>query len=83
MTKPLLLIIASAALAIVPGVSNATPSAEGAPRDAAAAAQAPAPTEATKRYCAVETLTGSHIQKKTCMSRDAWIKAYGFDPAKQ
>lgn len=31
------------------------------------------------RYCVVATFTGSRIEKKTCLTRDEWLKR-GFDP---
>ena len=31
------------------------------------------------RYCVVATFTGSHVEKKTCLTRDEWLKR-GFDP---
>ena len=36
------------------------------------------PTKPT-RYCVVATFTGSHVEKKTCLTRDEWLKR-GFDP---
>jgi hypothetical protein len=80
MIKPLLITLASAALAIVPGVSVATPRAGDA---APAASAAPAPAEAATKYCVYETPTGSHIRKKTCLTRDQWIKSYDFDPTEK
>ena len=80
MTKPLLITLASAVLAIVPGVSNATPRAGDA---APAESTARAPTDAKTRYCIVETPTGSHIQKRICLTRDEWIKSHDFDPTQQ
>jgi hypothetical protein len=80
MIKPLLITLASAALAIVPGVSTATPRAGDA---APAASAAPAPTEAQPKYCVFDTPTGSHIRKKTCLTREQWIKAYNFDPTEK
>ena len=82
MIKPLLMTLASAVLAIVPAVSSATPRA-GAAAPAASAAPAPAPAEAQPKYCVFETPTGSHIRKKTCLTRDQWIKTYNFDPTEK
>jgi len=80
MIKPLLMTFASAVLAIVPGVSSATPRAG----DAAPAASAvPAPAEAQPKYCVLETPTGSHIRKKTCLTRDQWINSCNFDPTEK
>ncbi len=31
------------------------------------------------RYCVVATFTGSRVEKKTCLTRDEWLKR-GFDP---
>ena len=80
MIKPLLITLASAALAIVPGVSTATPRAGDA---APAASPAPAPAEAQPKYCVFDTPTGSHIRKKTCLTREQWIKTYNFDPTEK
>lgn len=80
MIKPLLTILASAALAIVPGVSTATPRAGD---TTPAASPAPAPAEAQTKYCVFETATGSHIRKKTCLTREQWIKSYDFDPTEK
>lgn len=81
MTKSIVIALAGAVLAIAPGVSYATPRAGDVAAPAAPAAQAPA--DAKKKYCAVEALTGSHLRTRSCMTREEWIKAYDFDPAKK
>jgi hypothetical protein len=50
----------------------------GAPEPAPTAA--PAPVEA-KRYCIVETFTGSLLPKRVCHSRAEWLQQ-GYDPLK-
>ena len=80
MIKPVLITLASVALAIMPGVATATPrSGDVAPAPSAAAA----PAEAQIKYCVLDTPTGSHIRKKTCLTRDQWIKSYNFDPTEK
>ncbi|MEG3144766.1 hypothetical protein U1839_08880 [Sphingomonas sp. RT2P30] len=42
----------------------------------------PAPTATApseQRYCVVDDQTGSHIPRKTCLTRKQW-QARGFDP---
>jgi hypothetical protein len=34
---------------------------------------------AAKRYCVIDTMTGSRLPYKTCQTRDQWL-AQGFDP---
>jgi len=31
------------------------------------------------RYCVIATFTGSQVEKKTCLTREEWLKR-GFDP---
>ena len=33
-----------------------------------------------RRVCVVDTPTGSHIQRKDCRTRAAWIASFGIDP---
>lgn len=35
-----------------------------------------------KRYCMVDTFTGSRVPHKTCQTRAEWIAETGQDPAK-
>ena len=63
---------ALAATAVAPA-SAATP-------DPVAAASAPAKAKKPTRYCVESNVTGSNIVRKTCKTRDEWIKAEGFDP---
>jgi len=52
------------------------------PSGKAAKAQDEAPkAPKEKRYCVVEPkVTGSHLSRKTCKTRDRWIAENGFDP---
>lgn len=47
----------------------------------AAPARPPAPTELKQvRYCTVDEIGGSRFTKRTCKTRDAWVKDENFDP---
>ena len=65
---------AAVALAAAPGVATAQTT-----EVAAAAAQTavvqPAQAAPAKRYCIVETPTGSRIPQKTCKTRDEWLSS--------
>lgn len=80
-------IFAAAALfagAIVPATATATaidPSREAKPASKPAAPQDPALDK--RRYCIVQTTTGSILGKKACMSRTEWIAQTGKDPVKR
>jgi len=41
---------------------------------------APAKVKKETRYCVENPVSGSNIVRKTCKTRDAWIKSEGFDP---
>lgn len=44
-------------------------------------ARPPAPTELKEvRYCTVDEIGGSRFTKRTCKTRDAWVKDENFDP---
>ena len=60
------------ALAATPGGANTVT----ASADTPAASAGP---NKPSRYCVAETFTGSHVIKKTCLTRDEWLKR-GFDP---
>jgi hypothetical protein len=71
---------AVAALTMVAGSAQATDSRPAS--DAPPAARATPAAEATpeqKKYCIVDTLTGSRIAQKICKTREAWLRE-GFDP---
>jgi hypothetical protein len=50
--------------------------------DPAAASTAPAKAKRPTRYCVENVVPGSNIVRKTCKTRDEWIKAEGFDPVR-
>jgi hypothetical protein len=76
MTKPHLLILASAVLAVATPIAGIAAEPEG----GAAPAQTSQPRAEQKiRYCIVETPLGSHIEKKKCLTRAEWLKQ-GVDP---
>ena len=68
-------LIAAAALTAATAAS-AEPKPEASDTAAVSATTAAAPA---KRYCVVDTLTGSRLQQRECKSLDAWL-AEGFDP---
>ncbi|HEX7850902.1 MAG TPA: hypothetical protein VF485_14325 [Sphingomonas sp.] len=69
-----------AALTMVAGSAQAAePRTIGDATPAARATPTAEPTSQTK-YCVVDTLTGSRIQKKICKTRAAWMREDGFDP---
>lgn len=68
-------IVAAAAL-----VATAVVPASAAITDPAGAPSAPAKVKKPTRYCVENAVTGSNIVRKTCKTRDEWIKAEGFDP---
>ena len=51
--------------------------------DPAGVVSAPAGAKKSTRYCVADTLVGSRIARKTCKTRDEWIKAEGFDPIRR
>jgi hypothetical protein len=69
-----------AALTMVAGSAQAIDSRPA--NDAAPATRATPAAEATsqKKYCIVDTVTGSRITQKICKTREAWIRDEGFDP---
>lgn len=80
MPKTMMFSAATALLAIVAAPAQAgTPGAGGG--RSAVPAQAPSPDAAkeAKKYCVVDTLSGSRIARKVCLTRDDWMKR-GFDP---
>lgn len=40
------------------------------------------PVAKPTRYCVISEVAGSRFTHTKCKTRDAWIKAEGFDPAK-
>ncbi|MFV0624725.1 hypothetical protein ACBY01_12060 [Sphingomonas sp. ac-8] len=84
--------IVAAAAAVLVGVAAVAAPAYAQPRSGPAAPRtvpAPAPAESVDapkpqtqkatRYCSNETLTGSHIAKRVCHTRDEWL-GMGVDP---
>ncbi len=43
---------------------------------------APAASD-SKLYCVVRDVTGSHLQQRTCKTREQWIRDDDFDPTKK
>ncbi|NML05516.1 hypothetical protein [Sphingomonas sp. G-3-2-10] len=41
------------------------------------------PAAKTKRYCVESDVTGSRMARRTCKTRDQWLKEDGFDPIGQ
>ena len=78
MSRTLLFIAAGAMLAVAAAPLRARALAPGTGNGMEAPGASAGPTKAT-RYCVVATFTGSHIEKKTCLTRDEWLKR-GFDP---
>ncbi|MEO9133023.1 MAG: hypothetical protein ABI240_17695 [Sphingomonas sp.] len=80
MSKAILMGVAAAfCMAAASPVLAATPDSGGAPKpETVQSGTAPLSTAKTK-YCVIDTLTGSHISKKTCHTRKEWLDQ-GFDP---
>jgi len=57
----------------------ALPAVAATPDPAATSVASEKPAATAKRYCLVETRTGSNIKHKTCQTREAWLRE-GFDP---
>ena len=69
-----------AALALAAGSAQASrPQPTGDEAPAARATPAAEPTT-QKKYCIVDTITGSRIAQKICKTREAWMREDGFDP---
>ena len=69
-----------AALTMVAGSAQAFgphPTGDEAPAARATPAAEPTPQ---KKYCIVDTATGSRIPQKICKTREAWMREDGFDP---
>jgi hypothetical protein len=79
MTKSLLLTVAGAMLAAATPIAATASDSTSAPTTGA---PAPAPVEAKIRYCFIEAPTGSHVRKKTCLTREQWLER-GQDPTKK
>jgi uncharacterized membrane protein len=72
--------VAAAMIAAAVLVAGATAPAYAADPDADAP-KAAAKVEKEKKYCVVDTLTGSRVQKKICRTRAEWIARTGSSPA--
>ncbi|MEG3150000.1 hypothetical protein U1769_08885 [Sphingomonas sp. ZT3P38] len=79
MTKSLLFTVAGAMLAAATPIVATASDSTSAPTTGA---PAPAPVEAKTKYCIIETPTGSHARKKTCLTREEWLNR-GQDPTKK
>ena len=76
MPRIVLLIAGGFMLAVAPLQAEAATLGAGNAMEAPdSSASSPKPT----RYCVVATFTGSRVEKKTCLTRDEWLKR-GFDP---
>jgi hypothetical protein len=73
--------VAAAMIAAAVLVAGATAPAYAAdPTGEAPKPAATAKAEKAKRYCVVDTLTGSRVQRKICRTRAEWIAHTGSDP---
>lgn len=75
--------VAAAMIAAAVLVAGATAPAYAADPTSDAPKAATVKVEKTKRYCVVDTPTGSHIQKKICRTRAEWIARTGADPVSE
>ena len=83
MPKTMMFSAAAALFAIVAApLQAATPGAGGGKGGAEVQAPSPDTAKAPKKYCVVDTLSGSHIARKTCLTREEW-RQRGFDPLDQ
>ena len=69
------------AAAIAAGLTLIAVSPAGASPDPARSSAKAAPAAKSQRYCVETQVTGSRLARRTCKTRDAWIKSDGFDPA--
>jgi len=80
MSKPILIgVIAVFCMATVSPVMAAAPDPGGAAKAEKSEPGATAVAADKVKYCVVDTLTGSHLRTKTCLTRKEWL-AQGFDP---
>ena len=83
MSKPILMGVAAAfCMAAASPVMAATPDPNGAPKAEKPESGVASVGKAATKYCIVDTATGSHIPKKTCLTRKEWL-AQGVDPLDQ
>lgn len=68
---------AAAVLSAVPAWAETRP---GIPAPAASSAASPVVAIKDKRYCVVETFTGSRLPTKVCKTRAKWMSEDNFDP---
>ena len=69
-----------AALALIAGSASANGREPASDAKPAARATPTADASAQKRYCVVDTITGSRIEQKVCKTREAWMREDNFDP---
>lgn len=80
MSKSILLGVAAAfCMAAASPIMAAAPDSGGTPKAEMSASGATSAATDKMKYCVVDTITGSHIPKKTCLTRKEWL-AQGFDP---
>ena len=83
MSKPILMgVVAAFCMAAAGPAMAATPNSGGAPKADKPGSGAASEGKAATKYCIVDTVTGSHIPKKTCLTRKEWL-AQGVDPLEQ
>lgn len=71
--------LAAIALATAPASANSRQSrSEGKP--SAGATPTASPSANQKRYCVVDTMTGTRIRTRECKTREEWIREDNFDP---
>ncbi|MEO6217562.1 MAG: hypothetical protein ABIO86_16155, partial [Sphingomonas sp.] len=74
MSKPIVMVIVAAfCMAAAGPVVAATPGSGGAPKAEKPESGTTSGGKAATKYCIVDTVTGSHIQKKTCLTRKEWL----------
>jgi hypothetical protein len=80
MSKPILMgVVAAFYMAAASPVIAATPDSSGTPKAEKSEPAAASTARGVTKYCVVDTLTGSHLRTKTCLTRKEWL-AQGFDP---
>lgn len=80
MSKVLLIGVAAAfCMAGASPIMAAAPDPGSAPKAETPQSDTQSAATSKTKYCVVDTLTGSHIAKKTCHTRQEWLDQ-GFDP---
>ena len=80
MSKPILMgVVAAFCMAAASPVMAAAPDPGAAPKAEKLESGASSAAGDARKYCVIETPTGSHVSKKTCHTRKEWLDQ-GFDP---